>query len=178
VSIDRYRFDGISALPLIRNCLSNGSRLEGEIYFESLTIIDGYIEGELTTNSGLFIGESAEVNAAIRAESIVIAGKVRGSITASGRIELCPTAKVSGSLTATALLIHEGAWLEGDCSVTSVSILKVVETHATKTEDLSVAKTPLFITVKRKADLRAMGHDDVAISKMTPTDAHKLLEIT
>jgi cytoskeletal protein CcmA (bactofilin family) len=182
VSTDRpgsERFEPSPALPSnLRNYVSNGTKLEGEIYFEGLTVIDGCAEGQLTTNSSLFIGETAEVKASIGGESIVIAGKVTGNVTASERIELCPTAKVSGDLTSTALVIHEGAWLEGDCSVKAVPVLKVPDTGATEADGLSAVKVSFFITVKQKIELRAKGYDEAAIGRMTPADAHKILGIT
>jgi cytoskeletal protein CcmA (bactofilin family) len=182
VSIDRHgseRFEPSPALPSnLHNYVSNGTKLEGEIYFEGPTVIDGCAEGELTTNSSLFIGENAEVNATIQGASIIIAGKVTGKIAASERIELCSTAKVSGSMTSTSLVIHEGAWLEGDCSVKAVPVLKVPETGTAESDDLSAAKISFFITVKQKVELRAKGYDEAAIGRMTPADAHKILGIT
>jgi hypothetical protein len=53
LSFDRNRFDAIPTSPMIRNCLTNSAKLEGEIYFEVLTIVDENVEGELIMNSGL-----------------------------------------------------------------------------------------------------------------------------
>jgi cytoskeletal protein CcmA (bactofilin family) len=48
-----------------------------------------------------------------------VSGKVNGEITASQRIEIHPTAKVTGNITAPTLVIQEGAFFEGSCSMTS-----------------------------------------------------------
>lgn len=45
------------------------------------------------------IGENAVVTAKIRAASIIVAGTVDGEMTASGSIEIRPSARVSGNLT-------------------------------------------------------------------------------
>jgi len=55
------------------------------------------------------IGESAAVTAQIRAASIIVAGEVKDEITASQSIELRPSARVLGKLTAPKLVVHEGA---------------------------------------------------------------------
>jgi len=61
------------------------------------------------------IGESAVVTAQIKASSIIVAGKVSGEIIASERIEIRPSAKVSGNLTTPRLVVHDGAIFEGNC---------------------------------------------------------------
>jgi cytoskeletal protein CcmA (bactofilin family) len=65
----------------------------------------------------LIIGESAVVSAQIKASSIIVAGKRSGEIIASERIEIRPSAKVSGNLTAPRLVVHEGAIFEGNCTM-------------------------------------------------------------
>jgi cytoskeletal protein CcmA (bactofilin family) len=49
--------------------------------------------------------------------SIIVAGTVSGDLSASQRIELHASAKVSGNLTAPTLVVHEGAVSEGDCAM-------------------------------------------------------------
>ena len=61
----------------------------------------------------LTIGETATVEADIRAKQVVVQGTVQGSIAAGERIELTATAKVNGSLTAERVVIAEGARFNG-----------------------------------------------------------------
>ena len=63
------------------------------------------------------IGESAVITAHIRAASVSVAGKVSGDIVATQRIEIRPSAKVSGNITAPVLSVQEGAQFEGHCSM-------------------------------------------------------------
>jgi len=78
--------------------------------------IDGEVDGEVTAKDTLSIGETGVVAAPIKAASVVVAGRVRGNITAAERIEIRPSAQVAGNLTAPVLAIHEGARFEGRCS--------------------------------------------------------------
>ncbi len=100
-----------------RAYLDRGSKISGKISFEGPARIDGEVDGEINAKDSLIIGENAVITAQIRAASVSIAGKVSGDITASNRIEIRPSAKVNGNVTAPVLVVHEGALFEGHCSM-------------------------------------------------------------
>lgn len=80
--------------------------------------ISGMFEGELDIRGNLAIGEKADVKAKIiKGENITIAGKVRGDIVSSRRLELFATAKVIGNIKVPLLIISEGAMLKGRCEM-------------------------------------------------------------
>lgn len=94
--------------------------MEGTLKFDSPVNlkISGKFEGELETKGVLRIGEKADVKTkVIKGEDIVIAGKVKGNIVSSERLELSATAKVEGNIIAPILVINEGAMLKGNCQV-------------------------------------------------------------
>lgn len=100
-----------------RAYLDSGSKISGKLMFEGATRIDGQVDGEINAKESLIIGESAVVTAQIKANAIVVAGKVSGDIIAAQRLEIRPTARVIGNLTAPVLIVHEGAMFEGHCSM-------------------------------------------------------------
>lgn len=100
-----------------RAYLDRGSKISGKISFEGPARIDGEVEGEINAKDSLAIGETAIITAHIRAASVSVAGKVSGDIVATQRIEIRPTAKVSGDITAPVLAVQEGAHFEGHCSM-------------------------------------------------------------
>jgi cytoskeletal protein CcmA (bactofilin family) len=100
-----------------RAFLDQGSKVTGKLSFESPARVDGQVDGEIIAKDGLIIGESAVVTAQIKAASIIVAGKVSGDLTATQRIEIRPSAKVLGNLTAPVLVVHEGAVFEGHCAM-------------------------------------------------------------
>ena len=100
--------------------LSPGSRVTGKLAFEGPVRIEGQIEGEITAQDTLTIGESAVVSAQITATSIVIHGRVTGDITARKRLEIRAPAKLSGGISTPSLVIHEGAVFEGECTMGGV----------------------------------------------------------
>jgi cytoskeletal protein CcmA (bactofilin family) len=78
--------------------------------------IDGYYEGELHIGGDLIVGESGKVVGNLVARNIIIAGEVKGSIEARGKLELAPTAKVTGDSRMVTLVVEDGAFLQGMCS--------------------------------------------------------------
>ncbi|TMA35432.1 MAG: polymer-forming cytoskeletal protein, partial [Deltaproteobacteria bacterium] len=65
----------------------------------------------------LTIGEGAVVKATIAGATIVIEGRVTGDVTAHHRVELRASSRVQGNITAPSLIVHEGAFFEGQCSM-------------------------------------------------------------
>jgi len=96
--------------------LNQDSKISGKLYFEGPAVIDCQIDGEIVAKDSILIGESAVVTAQIMATSIIIAGNVKGDIIGTRLIELRPSAKVLGKLTAPNLVVHKGAMLEGRCA--------------------------------------------------------------
>ncbi len=97
--------------------LGYGTKISGKLHFEGSARIDGDLDGEIDGKE-ITIGESAVVTAQIRADSIVVCGKVKGEINATQRIEIRATAKITGNITAPKLIIQEGAIFEGRCCST------------------------------------------------------------
>ncbi len=75
--------------------------------------IEGTVEGDIKSRT-LTIGESANIEGSISAESVRICGSVSGQIK-SPMVRIAKTAKVAGDITYQTLAIEEGAFLEGQC---------------------------------------------------------------
>jgi cytoskeletal protein CcmA (bactofilin family) len=88
---------------------------DGELTSSEDLQVDGTIKGHLHVKDGaVTIGETATIEANVRAARVIVEGTVQGSISASNRIELTSTAKVNGSLTAERIVIAEGAQFSGN----------------------------------------------------------------
>lgn len=97
--------------------LGVGSRVEGKLTFDGSVRIDGQVEGEISAQDAVIIGEGAELTAQISANSVVVQGRVNGDITARKRVELKAPATLVGNITTPSLVIHEGVVFEGHCSM-------------------------------------------------------------
>ena len=100
-----------------RKPVDSRTKINGKLSFEGPVQIDGQIEGEIVAGDDLVIGQGALVTAKIKAASVIVAGTVSGEITATQRIEIRPSAKISGNLAAPRIVMHEGAVFEGHCAM-------------------------------------------------------------
>lgn len=78
--------------------------------------IDGNFEGELHIGGDLIIGETGNVVGILIAKNIMVAGEVKGTLEARGKLELTPTAKVMGDTKMAILIVEDGAFLQGQCA--------------------------------------------------------------
>lgn len=97
--------------------LDGGSRIHGELVFDETFRIDGRVEGAVRSKGELVVGESGDVDGEIEAGTVFISGTVRGKVKASKRIEISPAGRVQAELQAPVLVIEEGAFFEGRCSM-------------------------------------------------------------
>jgi cytoskeletal protein CcmA (bactofilin family) len=97
--------------------LDRGCQFEGKLTFEGNVQINGKFRGEIFSDGTLVIGEGADVEGTIEIDTVVISGQVNGTIHAKRKIEMNPPAIVRGDITAPALVIQEGAFFEGNCSM-------------------------------------------------------------
>jgi cytoskeletal protein CcmA (bactofilin family) len=88
--------------------------IDGEFISDEDLTIDGTLKGSVQIREAtLTIGDPARVEADIHGSRVIVHGTVRGSITASTRIELGPGARVQGNLSADQVVIADGARFEG-----------------------------------------------------------------
>jgi cytoskeletal protein CcmA (bactofilin family) len=107
----------VTATGEARAYLDKGSKIMGKLFFEGPVRIDGQVDGEISSNDIVVIGEGAVVTAQLKAASVVIAGKISGDIVAAKRVEIRPTAKVFGNITTPVLVVEDGALFEGHCTM-------------------------------------------------------------
>ena len=88
--------------------------ITGELTSDEDLLVEGRIHGHvLVREATLTLGEQARIEADIRSGKVLVKGHVEGSIAATARIELTPTAVVKGSLSANQVVIADGATFNG-----------------------------------------------------------------
>lgn len=101
----------------VNTAVGPGTHFEGALNTEESLRIDGSFEGTINCNGTLIIGNNAEIEAEIVAETAIIGGKVNGNITAHQKIEIRNEGEIFGDLTAPVLRIERGVVLEGNCTI-------------------------------------------------------------
>ena len=87
--------------------------IRGELEFKSSFRLDGRMEGQIRSESELLIGESGVVEGEIEVARCLIGGTVRGTIRATEQAVFHATAKVWADIYTPALVMEDGAFLEG-----------------------------------------------------------------
>jgi len=93
--------------------VDTGCTIRGELEFSSSFRLDGRVEGVVRSRSELLVGESGVVEGEIEVARCLIAGEVRGVIRATEQVVLQAPARVWADVYTTALVMEEGAFLEG-----------------------------------------------------------------
>ncbi|NMB54651.1 MAG: polymer-forming cytoskeletal protein [Leptolinea sp.] len=97
----------------VTTVLGPGIRWNGTMRGTGGVRIEGPMEGEISINGLVVVGETGRVTCEnLRANTVVIAGAVRGNITAE-KIEIRSTGRVWGDVTTVAFSTEEGAFLRG-----------------------------------------------------------------
>lgn len=97
--------------------LAEGGAFSGMLRLDGVSLINAKVEGEITSSGELIIGESAEIDAKISGEKVVICGNVNGDVECSSALELRTGARVRGNISSPRLVIGEGVVFEGYCSM-------------------------------------------------------------
>ncbi|MEE8581164.1 MAG: polymer-forming cytoskeletal protein [Myxococcota bacterium] len=93
--------------------IDQGSHFEGKLSFKDTVRIDGRFQGEISSENTLIVGESGEIEAAIRSSTVVVSGSVLGDIYATHQVRLHKTAQVEGNIETPSLVVDEGATFNG-----------------------------------------------------------------
>ncbi len=108
---------GKKAQPPIKGLLAQGCRIEGRLVFAEGMRIDGEIVGDVhghpEQSSLLVISETAVVEGEVRADHVIVNGRVKGPIIATEVLELQPRARVEGDIQYRTLEVHAGASVAG-----------------------------------------------------------------
>ena len=116
----------------VPSIISGDLKITGNLESSGDIQVDGAVHGDITSRT-LTVGEEADVNGAIVAESVRVCGHVKGEIRATSVI-LAKTSKVEGDLVHESLAIEAGAYIEGNIrrletggvGDTNVSVIKPV----------------------------------------------------
>ncbi len=93
--------------------ISEGCKVTGAISGNGDFLVSGEVEGECDLTGSLTIAPNGFWKGSIGATTVIVAGTVEGDIVAGGRIEITDTARITGTVTAEAIAVAEGAIVQG-----------------------------------------------------------------
>lgn len=97
--------------------IARGVRVQGDFTSQGDVVIDGVVEGHVTTTAMLKVGSEAKLKADVTANDAIIAGVIEGTLSVKRKLELKSTASVTGDVTCETAAIEAGASLLGTVSI-------------------------------------------------------------
>ncbi len=93
--------------------VDSGCTIRGELEFDSSFRLDGRVEGTIRSKSELVVGEGGVVDGEVEVARCMVGGEVRGVLRATEQVVLHATARVWADIHTPALVMEDGAFLEG-----------------------------------------------------------------
>ena len=104
----------------ISTIIASGTIVDGPLTTKESTRVDGTVNGNVTVNGSLILGQDAKINGAVTATNLFLAGEISGNVNCgNGKVEISDTGKLFGDLTAKSLVIDENAIFQGQCTMTT-----------------------------------------------------------
>ena len=100
-----------------KNVLTSDVEIKGNLRFSGELTFEGKLEGEITTDGTLHLGDSAVVNGNITAGTVIVRGKITGNVAAKDKIELKAKTELFGDVRSSKLVIEEGVTFVGKTEV-------------------------------------------------------------
>ena len=101
------RLDAITAF------LGAGTQYHGQFNFQGVVRIDGGVIGNIIADGTLVLGEQGYVEGRIQVAELVSSGHIVGDVEAASRATLFNRSSLCGNLLAPAVIIEEGATING-----------------------------------------------------------------
>ncbi|WPU93916.1 polymer-forming cytoskeletal protein [Mucilaginibacter sabulilitoris] len=103
-------------LQAISTLISDGSILEGNLKAPAFARIDGQVNGHVTIDEGLILGERGLVAGNINTKEIVVYGIVNGDIYTTS-LEIKATGKITGNIKTQNLVVENGGVYNGNLNM-------------------------------------------------------------
>lgn len=97
------------------NTITKGTTIKGNIAANGDFRMDGILQGNITLNGKLVIGESGSITGNVVCQNANIIGSVIGNVTVQELLSLHATANVKGDILINKLSIEPGATFSGTC---------------------------------------------------------------
>lgn len=90
---------------------------KGVVTFDGTVRIDSRLEGEIHAKGTLVVGEHAVIKGIISTTTLICNGKIKGTITASEKVQLLKSGVLIGEVHTPSFSIEEGAHFQGLCDM-------------------------------------------------------------
>lgn len=97
--------------------LAKGTKLVGNLTVKGGIRIDGQLNGEIQSESAVFVGDTAQLNANITAPVVISSGKIVGDIFSAQQVQITNPGSIKGSIETRELVLEKGVFFDGSCKI-------------------------------------------------------------
>lgn len=109
------------SMEQVGTIIGPGAVIDGPLSTKDSARIDGTVNGNVTINGALIVGQNAKITGTVSCLNAYIAGEVNGNISSpKGKVEISDTGKVIGDVTCKGIIIDENAVFQGKCDMTNI----------------------------------------------------------
>jgi cytoskeletal protein CcmA (bactofilin family) len=109
------------AEPASLSIVATDLQVTGDLDADGVVKIEGHVRGNVRALAQVLVAAGATVEGDLVTREAVIGGVVLGAVEAGERVELLPTAVVTGNVVTARLMIHEGGRLNGEVAMRPVA---------------------------------------------------------
>ena len=102
----------------LQGFLDRGASFQGKMCFTGVVRVDGHLQGDISSDGTLVVGETGVVEATLRVGSLIVHGVVVGDIKAEDRVEIAASGQIEGSIEAARLVVQDGAQISAKIAMT------------------------------------------------------------
>lgn len=97
--------------------IAEGTELSGTLTIKSGIRIDGKVRGDIRSESVVYLGDTAKVDANIDAEAVISSGKIKGDISSARHVSISNPGSINGSIETQELVLEKGVVFDGSCKI-------------------------------------------------------------
>lgn len=106
--------------------LGAGTEYKGRLDFTGTVRIDGSFHGEISSTGSLVLGKDAVIQGEVHVDTLISNGSIKGDVHAATKAVLQKNSVLDGSLRTPALVVEEGASIEGNVEMARIEPIQVV----------------------------------------------------
>ncbi len=98
----------------ISSYVAEGVKIKGQVLANGSIRIDGMVDGELEVKGDLLVGTAGIIKGGVKADNVMLSGKIEGTVTAAGKMEINRTGQMIGDVICNVFMVEEGGIMEGN----------------------------------------------------------------
>jgi cytoskeletal protein CcmA (bactofilin family) len=93
------------------------ANFKGELSFDSAAKLLGKFEGTINSKGRIHVADGSQCRATVKAKEVSVEGHIEGNVEAADRVEIKNKGAITGDITASRMIMAEGASVDGHCRI-------------------------------------------------------------